>query len=477
MNASQTTDNPPSPSVNPADKSGSLFTRGFVSLLGVSLFGAANDNVLKQILTFMVAAGGLWDNRLGAGSVGYISLVLALPFIFISGYAGQLADKYSKSEIIFWVKIAEIPIVILAFCGLIFGSFWLSLFALLLLAVQSSFYGPAKFGIIPDVVESNQLSHANGLINAVTNVAIILGSLVAGPLAGMYYPMVESQPETVAAATLDPAGSIADSANVIPKDGTPRLVRDFSKESNSWPAGMTLLGISAAGLVAAMRMPKMKPVDPDLRFSSALIGPHIQTFRDANRPLLVVLFSWSGFYLVGQLALLILADLRDPLGVSFKAMSYLIALLAISIGAGSCAVAYLSGKNIRPYFSLVGAIGMTICFVVMGIAPLNYALLAILVFLLGLFAGFYIVPLQALLQYLSPTDERGRFFGTANALSFVFISVAGLIYIGLSSIGLSAQRIPLVCSGIAAVGTYVGMKELNRIMAAQKKTAESNRVN
>ena len=117
---------------------------------------------------------------------------------------------------------------------------------------------------------------------------------------------------------------------------------------------------------------------------------------------------------------------------------------------------------------------MTICFATMGLATMNYALLAVLVFLVGFFAGFYIVPLQSLLQYLSPTDERGRFFGTANALSFVFISVAGLIYIALSRMGLPPEKIPLACAALAAVGTLVGMIELNRITAAQKSTADSD---
>ncbi|MEC8390456.1 MAG: hypothetical protein VXZ49_07215, partial [Planctomycetota bacterium] len=125
---------------------GSIGNRGFLSLLAISFFGAANDNILKQILILMVAGGGLWANRLGDGSQGVVGLVLTLPFIFLSGYAGQLADKFSKQQVILWVKIAEIPIALLAFAGLIFASFWLSLLALLLLAVQSSFYGPAKFG-------------------------------------------------------------------------------------------------------------------------------------------------------------------------------------------------------------------------------------------------------------------------------------------------------------------------------------------
>jgi acyl-[acyl-carrier-protein]-phospholipid O-acyltransferase/long-chain-fatty-acid--[acyl-carrier-protein] ligase len=479
MKLEQPLESKPKPVSPAAEKQDRLFTRGFVALLNVSFFGAANDNVLKQILMLMVVAGGLWANRLGPGTQGYISLVLTIPFVLLSGYAGQLADKFGKRDVILGVKIAEVPIAIFALLGLYFENFWLSLFALLLLAVQSSFYGPAKFGIIPDVVKDQQLSRANGLINAISNVAVILGSMIAGPLTSMYYPTTLSEPASAAVATLDSAGEqVATTQSVTPADANkslsaPTLIPDPTRKPQRLPIGLVMVGVSLLGLIAAFRMPKTRAVDPELKFSGDFFGPHIQTFKDASRPLLVVMFSWSGFYLIGALALMLLPEYQSILGVSPTAITNLVGLLAISIMVGSVAVGFLSGKTIRPYFSLAGAIGMTICFATMGLAPMTYTLLAILVFLVGIFAGFYIVPLQSLLQFLSPTDERGRFFGTANALSFVFISAAGIIYIGLSRLGLPPEKIPLACAALAAVGTFVGMLELNRITAAQKSTSDS----
>lgn len=445
------------PIANPKPKEGRLFTRGFVSLLTISFFGAANDNILKQILVLMVVAGGLWANRLGPGTQGYISLVLTIPFVLLSGYAGQLADKYGKRDVILWVKLAEVPIATFALLGLYFGSFWLSLIALLMLAVQSSFYGPAKFGIIPEVVKERRLSQANGLINAISNVAVIVGSMIAGPLTTMYYPTIESEPVVVAAAADESAVAVT----------TSKLIPDPDRQPQRLPIGLVMLGVSVLGLVAALRIPKTKPADPDLRFSGNFLGPHKQTFKEANRPLLVVMFSWAGFYLIGSLALLLLPEYKSILIVSDTAITNLIGLLAISIIVGSVTVGFLSGDSIRPGFSLAGAAGMTFCFAVMGFATMSYSLLACLVFFIGFFAGFYIVPLQALLQFLSPQDERGRFFGTANALSFVFISAAGLIYILLSRIGVPPARIPLACAAFAAIGTIVGWTELKRISAAQ----------
>lgn len=462
-----------------------IANRGFLSLLAVSFFGAANDNILKQILILMVAGGGLWANRLGDGSQGVVGLVLTLPFIFLSGYAGQIADKFSKQQVMLWVKIAEIPIALIAFAGLIFGSFWLSLLALLLLAVQSSFYGPAKFGAIPDLVDDHRLSQANGLINAISNVAVILGSLAAGPLADMYYPTIPAEGPSgavVASAEDNADPTNADSSQV-------KLVPNPNQAPLRWPAGAALLVVAAAGLGAVLLMPKMKAVAPDLKLSKDIFGSHVQTFKDSNRPLLVVLFSWSGFYMIGMLALLLLPDYREILLVTNTSITVTVGLLAIAIVIGSVLVAVLSGKTIRPYFALIGAFGMTACFLTMGlvskeflgkeipefsllvitVGPTSAAGLKALVFMIGFFAGFYIVPLQSLLQFLSPSDERGRFFGTANALSFVFTSAASLLYWGLKGgLGVPTERVPLVCAALALVGTLVGMFELNRIMAAQK---------
>ncbi len=461
--------------MSPNPGNGKLFNRGFASLVGAAFLGAANDNILKQILILMVVAGGLWAHQLGAGTQGVISLVLTVPFIFLSGYAGQIADKFSKRQVILCVKLAEIPIAAIALLGLLLGNFWLALFALFLLAVQSSFFGPAKFGVIPDLVDSHRLSQANGLINAVSNVAVILGALAAGPLTDLYFPTVSSH-ELDASLTLhdaaDTSGNLngLELANPIDASEAATLLADPTRHPQRWPAGMALLLVAASGLVTVLLMPKMRPVDPKLKLSGDFFGPHIQTFKDANRPLLVVMFSWSGFYLIGALALLLLPEYKSILGLNNTEITNLTGVLAVAIMIGSCTVGFLSGQSIRPYFALFGAIGMTVSFFLMGVLTPDYYALAGLLFLAGFCAGFYIVPLQSLLQFLSPTDERGRFFGTANALSFVCVSAAGLLYIVLAQLGLPPARIPLVCSLLAMIGTLVGMAELNRIMAAQKRT-------
>ncbi|MDD4786848.1 MAG: hypothetical protein PHO07_06705, partial [Pirellulales bacterium] len=111
-----------------------LFSRGFLSLLGTQFLGAANDNVLKQVLVFMVATG-IWSGSLAEGGLGeggqsLPALCLTIPFILFSGMAGQLADRFSKRLVMVAVKIAEVPIALLALVGLLAQNLWITLAAL-----------------------------------------------------------------------------------------------------------------------------------------------------------------------------------------------------------------------------------------------------------------------------------------------------------------------------------------------------------
>ena len=98
-----------------------LFNRGFIGLMVAQFFGAMNDNLLKVILAFAVTRG-IWNGDLGIGGVGgegIVSVCFTLPFLLLSGFAGQIADRYSKSRVTYWVKVAEIPIAIVAGLSLI----------------------------------------------------------------------------------------------------------------------------------------------------------------------------------------------------------------------------------------------------------------------------------------------------------------------------------------------------------------------
>jgi len=429
-----------------------VFQRGFLSLIVTQFFGAANDNLLKGVLSFGVALGGYWAGELGEGGQGYVSLCLTVPFILLSGYAGQLADRISKQKVTVLVKVWELLIAAVAIVGFWTANLWVAITAMLLLAVQSAFFGPAKYGAIPELVEERDLSRANGMINMMTNIAIIVGTLAAGPVYGAFDPPAEGE--------------------------APGLLAVTPGEPLHWLPGFVILAIALLGLTASLFMPRLDARDPDLIFDWNPFGTYVATIREMlGRPLFWVAMAWSFFYMIGMIAILILPDYKDVLGVSATAASILLGVLGISIAIGSVAAGWISGDRIEPRLIPVGAAGMTVFFVLLGLMPLEYFVVGGLLFAAGVFAGFYIIPLQALLQFLSPTGERGRFLGTANAISFVFSTAGSLMFIlARQTLAIPPNRVFLICAGLAIVGGLLLLWPMRRLIAdpeLRKRTAET----
>ena len=148
--------------------------RGFRALNIVQFLGAANDNVLKQFITFAVALGGIWAADIGTGGKTIAGLCLTIPFVLFSGFAGQFADRYSKSKMTILVKLVEVLVAILATVALVTGNVLFAVAVLTVLGLQSTFFGPAKYGMLPELVGEEGLSKANGVLSMLTNIAVIL---------------------------------------------------------------------------------------------------------------------------------------------------------------------------------------------------------------------------------------------------------------------------------------------------------------
>lgn len=421
-----------------------LLGRGYVSLLATQFFGAANDNILKQCLTFMVATG-IWSGPLGPNGLGEggqvaPALCLTLPFILLSGYAGQVCDKFSKRTVMWWVKLIEIPIAVVAFIGFYTHNLWLTLGAMLLLAIQSSFFGPAKYGVIPEIVGDEQLSPANGVINMFTNLAVIVGSLLAGPLCDLFNPK--------------------------PVEGQPLA------EAIAWAPGVALVLVSIAGFLSVLAFPKVHAADPSLKLDFNPFKTYFESIRlMAQGPLLAVVLAWAGFYMIAMIALLILPEYETILEITYTKTSYLLGILGIAIAIGSLITGFISGREIRPWLIPVGASGMCVAFLLLGLLTPTYNGVATLIFVAGFFAGFYIVPLQALIQILAPDDERGRVIGTSGAISFCFSSLGPVVYWIATKSGIPANRIFLICAALAIIGTIYGGLQLKRIMNYREQQA------
>ncbi len=405
-----------------------LLKRGFLSLLASQFFGAMNDNIIKGILTFMVIDGA-WAGELGKGGQGIVGVCFTIPFILLSGYAGQVADRYSKRSVLLGVKIAEVPIAIVALIGFWSGNLWITLASLIMLTCQSAFFGPAKYGMIPELVEDSDLSRANGTINMMTNVAVIIGTLAAGFISDAYSPQGL---------------------------GTPLV----------WLPGFALVVIALHGLVAAMLMTELQPGDRDLKWDWNPLSTYIGAVREMSKTrLLMVMMAWGYFYLLAGIALFIVPEYTVVLNVSRAEASVLLGVMGIAIGIGCAVAGLISGHRIETRLIPIGALGLIVFFALLALVPpslpdmapmvrVGLSSIALFIFGAGFSAGFYIVPLQALLQKMSPDDERGRFLGTANACSFTFLTVAAILYTVIRpAFGEHPQRIFLICSLLMLAGS------------------------
>ncbi len=402
-----------------------LLGQGFSSLLVTQSLGAANDNILKQVLIFMVTEG-LWKDQLGAGGQSIIAWCLTLPFVLLSGYAGQLNDRISKQRVAVWMKIAEIPIVAIAGIGLWFGELYITLFAFIAMSIQSTLFSPAKYGMIPELVKSTELSRANGMINMLTNIAIIVGTMIAGPVSDRFFPS-------------KPRG-----------DGT-------LPDAVHWLPFVVMVAFAIAGVVAVLFLPKLKSQNERLRFDPNPFTTYWVSIREMSRgPILLVAVSWSYFYLIAMMSILLVPEYKGLLNITYTEASYLLGVLAVSIGVGSALAGLLSGDHIEPRLVPVGAIGLTLFLLLLGLVPPNRHNVAFFLGGAGISAGLYLVPLQALLQELSPDASRGRYLAAANAMSSIFMTIgAGIVWVARRPLEMEANRAFLICAGFSAVSAIV----------------------
>jgi len=446
-----------------------LRNRGFLALATSQFFGAVNDNILKQLLTFGVIAGGLWGGALGEGGQGIVGLAFTLPFILLSAVAGQVADRWSKRTVTIVVRATELPIAAIGMWGFVVGNLPIAFTALVLLTCQSAFFGPPKYGMIPELVETRQIARTNGAINMFTNVAVILGIVAGGWIYDQYVEKVEgaatgergAMVERAAAADAgepngrdddgddgddgDDAGGGAGAAGsgdaggggaAGGADGGGAVGADERTLAavevvSPWLPGAVLLLVAAMGLLCAWFLPPMKAGSPGLHIGWNPISGYVSAMKDMARgPLLAVALAWGSFYLIAGMSLLILPEYANllPNGSAWQA-SQLMGILGIAIGVGSLVTGHVSGDTIRVGLVPIGAVGLSLFLVGLGLfSSSSFAAAALMLLGAGFFAGFYIIPLQALLQHLAPVDERGRFIGTSNAINFAFLAIASALY-------------------------------------------------
>jgi 1-acyl-sn-glycerol-3-phosphate acyltransferase len=411
-----------------------LGERRFLPLFLTQFFGAANDNVFKFAFTVLATySAAEWGGMEPKSAGAVIGGVFILPFVLFSATAGQLADKYDKAALTRFVKNLEIAIMLAIGAGFVWQIVALLFAGVFLMGLHSTLFGPVKYAYLPQHLHDTELTGGNGLIEMGTFVAILLGTIVGGVLVG------------------------------IPGTG-PDLV------------AATSLALAIAGRLAAAYVPVSPAPEPGLKVNW---NPFSETWKNlgharANRTVFLSLLGISWLWFFGSIFLTTFTGFaKETLGGDQHVVTLLLAVFSIGIGVGSLLCERLSGHKVEIGLVPFGSIGMTVFAVdlwlasagmaptqIGGIGPFladhaNWRVMTDL-FLLAMFAGFYSVPLYALIQSRSEPSHRARIIAANNILNALFMVVASLMTATMLRSDMSLPQVYLVVGVMnAAVAVFI----------------------
>ncbi len=341
--------------------------RGFWSLIATQFQGAFNDTALKNLVIFLVLAKGIGqgDRELLELAVGAL---FSIPFILFSMSGGYLADRYSKRSVAIFTKVFEVMVVTLAVLGLARDNFSLQLAAVFLVSTQGALFGPTKYGLLPEILPQKLLSWGNGVIELGTFVAIIAGGFGAAVMSQMF------------------------------------------KGRQGW-SGLILFGCTAVGLLCSLGITRVPPADPTKKFKVNPfdgLWPELRAIKRDHPLWLAVVGNTYFWFLAALLQFNIFIYAKDVLHTSDILNGALQASVAIGIGLGSLAAGYLSGNQIEYGLIPLGSLGMTVVGAVLGLRGLSLWNLIGLLAGLGFFAGFFAVPIAAMIQHRPDENKKGK---------------------------------------------------------------------
>jgi 1-acyl-sn-glycerol-3-phosphate acyltransferase len=366
--------------------------------------GAFNDNVIKNALAALLVfqatrMAGMNTDQL----VNLSAMLFILPFFLFSALFGQIADKYEKSIQIRRIKLLEVGIMVVATVGFYFEHIPTLLGVLFLLGLQSTIFGPIKYGILPQVLEEDELVGGNALVEMGTFVAILAGTIAGPQLAGIEV---------------------------------------------SWPYWVSVTGLAVAllGYWYSRNIPNAAAADPELVINWNLATETVRNlkFINQNRTVLNSVLGISWFWFFGTIFLVQVPSYsQNVLGGDENLMSALLGLFIIGISTGSLLCEKLSGGHVEIGLVPLGAFGLTIFGIDLYFASPTTAGVAVTagqffsdganlrialdLVLIGIFGGFYTVPLYALVQSRSHPGHRSRVIAGLNILNSLFMVVASVM--------------------------------------------------
>jgi len=413
-----------------------LGTRRFLPLFLTQFLGALNDNLFKNALVILITY--VAAERAGGNPQILVTVafgVFIVPFFLFSATAGQLADKYGKAGLIRLVKLAEVVLMGTAAVGFVLQSTAFLLAVLFLMGAQSTFFGPLKYGILPDQLAAHELIGGNALISAATYLAILLGTLLGALL------VVQTQGIAMVATTV--------------------------------------VALAALGWTASLFIPRTAAANPAIVPGYNVLAETWRIIAHAagRRDIFLCILGISWFWLVGATFLAQLPTLsKDIIGGNERVFTLLITLFSIGIGLGSLLCNRLLKGALHATYVPLGALGITVFTVdlyfalgarlpgseagLIGVGTLlttgaGWRIVADLM-LVAVSGGLYIVPLNAILQHRSESAHRARNIAGNNVLNALFMVISAAGTAAMLALGFGVPEVLLVVGALnTGVAVYI----------------------
>ena len=381
--------------------------------------GAFNDNLFKSalvtLITFDLAA------KYGLNAPVLITVVAGLfilPFFLFSSLAGQISDKYEKSRLIRIIKLVEIILMVLTAAAFHYVQLWWLIALLFLMGAQSTFFGPLKYSVLPQLLREDELVAGNGLVNAGTNVAILTGTLCGGLF------------------IMSPLGRYYISAGIV--------------------------GVAAAGYIASRFIPVLPASSPELKIDRNLFRStwRLITYPVPNRPVFMSIIGISWFWFLGSVFLAQFPSFaKDIVGGDEQVSTLFLVVFTVGIGFGATFCNKLLGGRVSGKYVPASLVAISVFIVMLYLVSPSQAaggalsgvgaflsagrswLIILSMFLIAASGGLYSIPMYAMMQNLTPETHMARTIASLNIIDSLGMVIAAALMSAMIAAGMSINSV------------------------------------
>lgn len=367
-------------------KKETYFQRHAIQFLNIAQFlGVVNDNFFKYLIVFLfIDLKGIEASPI---ILTWVGVVYVLPFLLFSSGAGVLADRFSKQRMIIILKFTEVIIMALGIVAFMFKSDWASYTLLFSLSMQSAFFGPPKYSVIPELVKEEHIPKANGLITSFTYLGIIVGTFLAS------------------------------------------FLTQITNKNFPLAAGVCLV-LAGMGFLSSILIPMTPPKHSKKRVNPFFLYEIYKNLRYTSKTpyLFVIILGSASFLFIGAyFQLNIIPYAVQSMGYTEVAGGYLFLLTAVGIACGAFLGGRMSHQRPEVGMACISGILLSIIIVLLGVLYHFPIFIFIALLVLGIFGGLFIVPFDSFIQRYAPKQRRGQIVAATNFLSFCGVLVAPIL--------------------------------------------------